>query len=370
MLLMATLLLGGSLVLGGLLTMVMAPLSRRIGLIDRPGGHKQHAVATPLGGGIAIFLTIAIVMLAGTAAVHLLDGLATQGHRPAWMPPVVWVNLPGLLSRVPAALILLAGAAAMFVLGLVDDYRPLGPLAKFVVEAAVALAVVLLLKLAVVEAFLPRPIAIALPVFWIVAIVNAINFMDNMDGLAAGVVALCGLVFTAAAAVNGQLFVPALLLVVVGAAGGFLLFNFPPARIFMGDSGSSVLGYFLGVLTVQTTYTNDFAAHPAAVFMPLIILAIPLYDMASVTLVRLVQRRSIARGDHSHFSHRLVGRGMTPRAAVLTIYLAVLATGLASVFLMQVPAALAWIVVVQTLCIVGIIALLEVATSRRDQPEP
>jgi UDP-GlcNAc:undecaprenyl-phosphate GlcNAc-1-phosphate transferase len=120
---------------------------------------------------------------------------------------------------------------------------------------------------------------------------------------------------------------------------------------------------------VLTTYTQDFVAHPHAVLMPLIILAIPLYDMASVIAVRIASGRRIDAGDRSHFSHRLVDRGMSTRAAVGTNYLAVAATGLAAITLMRLPPHLAWIVLVQTICIVGMIALLEFMWRRRGSNE-
>jgi len=362
MLAIALVLLVGSFAVSAGLTGVMRRLAPRIGLVDRPGGHKQHGREVPLGGGAAILATVGLAVGGAAVVVALL-----AQHRVGWVPAVVYDNLPGLAGRMPAAGVLLLGAAALFALGLIDDYRPLGPLIKLCVQAAVAGGVVALLQVRA-AVFLPSLVSAALTAVWIVAIINAINFMDNMDGLAAGVVIVCGSIFTAAAAVNGQLFVPALLLVVIGSAGGFLAHNFPPARVFMGDAGSLVLGYFLAVLTVLTTYTKDFARHPTAVFMPLIILAVPLYDLVSVSAVRLAQGRRLARGDRSHFSHRLLARGMSVRAALVTIWLATAATGLAAIFLMRVGPALAWVVFAQTLCIVGIIALMELHWSKGRRP--
>ncbi len=358
MVVIAVLLLGASFTVSALLTGLMRRIAPRLGLIDRPGGHKQHGREVPLGGGVAILATIGLAVGAAALAVHLIGRFDTS-----WAPDVLREHLPGLVQRMPSAGVLLAGAAALGLMGLIDDLRPLGPAVKLCVQGAVAVAAVWLLGVRA-AAFLPAPLSAAVTVVWIVAIVNAINFMDNMDGLAAGVAVVCGAILSVAAAVNGQLFVPAMLLVVVGAAGGFLVHNFPPARIFMGDAGSQALGFFLGVLTVQTTYTRDFASHPTAVFMPLIILAVPLYDLVSVCGVRLAQGRSPARGDRSHFSHRLLARGMGVRSALLTIWLATAATGLAAVFLMRVGPALAWVVFAQTLCVLGMIGLIELHWSK------
>lgn len=368
MLTVAILLLGGPLLLSALLTAAMVRVGPRIGLVDRPGaaGHKQHARVVPLGGGVAIFLTIAVTFGLGAAAILIL-----QGWQPPWLPGIITANLPGLGKKLVAGLLLLPGAAALFAIGLYDDYRPLGAWPKLIGEIVVAGFTVWALDIRAAE-FLPDAVSMAMTTLWIVTVINAINFIDNMDGLAGGVVALCGVIFTATAVVNGQLFVPAMLLVIVGAALGFLLFNFPPARIFMGDSGAYVLGYFLGVLTVLTTYTTRLEAQPAALAVPLIILAVPLYDLLSVLTVRVAGRRNPMVGDRSHFSHRLLGRGMSTRVAVLTIYLAVCATGLAAIFLLQLPAVLAGVVIIQTLCIVGIIAMLEFrwsGGSTKDSPQ-
>jgi UDP-GlcNAc:undecaprenyl-phosphate GlcNAc-1-phosphate transferase len=220
--------------------------------------------------------------------------------------------------------------------------------------------------------FLPAPLSAALAVVWIVLMINSVNFLDNMDGLSAGVVILCGGFLVAAGAINGQFFVPGLMLVVIGSAGGFLVHNFPPARLFMGDSGSLVLGYFVGLLSVLTVFTTDADHHQAAMLMPLIMMAIPLYDTATVILVRVIKRAELLKGDRNHFSHRLAARGMSDRAVLAAVCLATCATGLAGVFLVQLPPQLAWVVFAQTLCVLGVIGFVEwhwAAPGRNDKPK-
>jgi UDP-GlcNAc:undecaprenyl-phosphate GlcNAc-1-phosphate transferase len=212
---------------------------------------------------------------------------------------------------------------------------------------------------------LPAPLSIGLTVLWIVVITNAFNFLDNMDGLSAGVAAIASAIFALAAADAGQVFVPALAWIVVGALLGFLCFNFSPATIIMGDAGSLVVGFLLSVVTILTTYYDPARdLTPLGVVVPLMVLAVPLYDVISVVTHRLRLGESPFRGDRRHFSHRLVKGGMTPRGAVLTIYLATAATGLPAIILSRVDWFGAGLLFGQCLCVVVMIALLEQSASR------
>lgn len=202
--------------------------------------------------------------------------------------------------------------------------------------------------------------AIALTTLWIVIITNSLNFLDNMDGLSGGVTAIAAAFLAAAGVMAGQVFVPALAAVLCGAVCGFLVFNFPPARIFMGDAGSLVNGYLLSVIAVLTSYYDSGSgAPPYALAMPLIVLAIPLYDFTSVVVIRLFEGRNPFRGDQRHFSHRLVDRGLSRRMAVLTIYLATAATGLLATLLPGAGLRETLTVVAATLMVLLMIAILE-----------
>jgi len=148
--------------------------------------------------------------------------------------------------------------------------------------------------------------------------------------------------------------------VIVGALLGFLVHNFAPAKIFMGDAGSLPLGFLMAVLTILTTYYDPSKkTSPIGVAMPLLVLAVPLYDVVSVVVHRHRAGVSPLRGDQRHFSHRLVKRGMTTRNAVLTIYLATAATGLPAIILPLVDWLGAVLLLLQCLCVVTLIALLE-----------
>ncbi len=181
-----------------------------------------------------------------------------------------------------------------------------------------------------------------------------------MDGLAAGIAVIASSILFTAAAMSGQVFVGGLAIVFIGTLLGFLVFNFPPAKIFMGDAGSLVVGFFVAILTLRTDYYHEAeSGRWYAVFMPLIVMAVPLYDFISVTLLRVSQGKSPFVGDTQHFSHRLKRRGLTDRQTVLTLYLATLCTGLGAAFLYQVNLIGAILIFTQTFMILAIIAIFE-----------
>jgi UDP-GlcNAc:undecaprenyl-phosphate GlcNAc-1-phosphate transferase len=199
-----------------------------------------------------------------------------------------------------------------------------------------------------------------LSALWIVLIINAFNFLDNMDGLAAGIAVIASSILFTAAAMSGQVFVGGLAIVFIGTLLGFLVFNFPPAKIFMGDAGSLVVGFFVAILTLRTTYYHEAeSGRWYAVFMPLVVMAVPLYDFISVTVLRVNQGKSPFVGDTQHFSHRLKRHGLTDTQTVLTLYLATLCTGLGAAFLYQVNRTGAILIFTQTFMILAIIAIFE-----------
>ena len=202
-------------------------------------------------------------------------------------------------------------------------------------------------------------------VLWVVGLTNSFNFLDNMDGLAAGVGLIAALLFATAQLMVGSLFVPAVLLGLVGALAGFLVHNSYPARLYMGDAGSNFLGFLLGSLTVAGTYYRyDAEVSRFSVLAPLLVMAVPLYDTASVIIIRIREGRSPFLGDQRHFSHRLVERGLTRSQAVRTIDLVTLAGGLGALLLHRLDAFGALVVLAQTVCLLGVVAILEVSASR------
>jgi UDP-GlcNAc:undecaprenyl-phosphate GlcNAc-1-phosphate transferase len=355
---------GASLVISFALTWMMIHLAPRIGFVDKPGHRKIHVTPKPLGGGVAIFWAIAIPILAGLAVINFAgERLVTRfiDH------PDIVALMTGAERQTPLSLGLLGCALVLHGLGLLDDRKALGAYPKLFVQLAAAAALVIVFDMRALTALeawgMGRWPSVIVTVLWIVAITNAFNFLDNMDGLSAGVAAVCTTAFLVTAVIVEQWFVAATLALLLGAVLGFLYWNFPPARIFMGDSGSLVIGFVLGVLTIRTTYLQpgeNFAAGWYSVFAPLIVLAVPLYDLIVVSLIRLSRGRSPFVGDTNHFSHRLVGRGMSKRTAVLCIYLVTAATAVAAIVLTQVRTTFAAMLIFgQTLLILGVVALLE-----------
>jgi UDP-GlcNAc:undecaprenyl-phosphate GlcNAc-1-phosphate transferase len=190
--------------------------------------------------------------------------------------------------------------------------------------------------------------------------------LDNMDGLSGGVAAISTFVLaimllTSQDQSNGQpqIFVGAMLLILVGALLGFLCHNWPPAKIFMGDAGSYFIGFWIAVASLLATYAGYQGKTPHAVVAPLIVMAIPLYDMISVIIIRLREGRSPFEGDKRHFSHRLVDLGMTKKQAVLTIYLATATCSVSALLLPRVDMVGAAIIVLGTFLVLGLVRTLE-----------
>jgi UDP-GlcNAc:undecaprenyl-phosphate GlcNAc-1-phosphate transferase len=355
---------GVSLVISFVATYLMIHLAPRIGFVDKPGHRKIHETPKPLGGGVAIFAALALPMLAGLLVVNLADEplvLKFIDH------PDAIALLTGAQHQTRLSLGLLGGLLVLHALGLFDDRRAMGPSAKLLVQLAVAATLVVAFDMRALTTLdklgMDRWPSVILTVLWIVAITNAFNFLDNMDGLSAGVAAVCTTAFLITAITIQQWFVAATLALLLGALLGFLFWNFPPARIFMGDGGSLVIGFVLGVLTVRTTYLlpgEDFAAGWYSVLAPLIVLAVPLYDLIVVSVIRLSRGKSPFVGDTNHFSHRLVARGMSRRTAVLCIYLVTAATAVAAILLPHVRTTFgAVLIFCQTILILGVVALLE-----------
>ena len=351
----------GPLALSLLTTYLVRGWALRRDFVDRPSGHKRHNAPVALGGGIALFVSICGPLAVGTLLAWLLmvrSGLPSAPP-PAWLPDFVQIHLEGIAAKLPLVLGIVGGAFVLHVMGLIDDRKPLGPLVKFGVQLAVAVFVVGVVGIRAVSA-LPAPLSMAITVLWIILITNAFNFMDNMDGLSAGVAAIAAAIFAVASAGAGQVFVPLMACVVVGALLGFLRFNFTPASIFMGDAGSLVVGFLMSVLTILTTYYDpQQGLTPLGVFVPIMVLAVPLYDVFSVVIHRIRLGQSPFRGDWRHFSHRLVRQGMSTRRAVLTIYLATAATALPAIILPRVNWVFASLLLLQCVCVVVMIAILE-----------
>lgn len=347
-----------SVLLSFLATPVIRALAPWLGLVDKPGFRKVHITPTPMGGGIAVFIGVvfpAVVLF--TFPRMMLE----------WSPTLDRVRqelnaTPEVLRQMCAILI---GGVILFLVGLTDDRWGLSWKIRLSLQLGVATAV----TFAGVQAtFFAAPwIGIVGTIVWIIVLTNAMNFLDNMDGLSAGIGVIsaalsAGILLTLVGQPHWT--VAFALLLLTGSLCGFLCWNRPPASIFMGDSGSNLIGFLLATLTVSGTF-YDRAGSRHVILAPLCVLAIPLYDFATVILIRLREGRSPFHGDKSHFSHRLVELGLRPARAVLTIHLATLLTGLGGLLLYKVSDWTgAWLIIAMISCVLSLVTILETVGRR------
>jgi UDP-GlcNAc:undecaprenyl-phosphate GlcNAc-1-phosphate transferase len=339
-------------------TAITLPLWRRwvikAGLVDAPGERKIHHEPIPLAGGLAVMTGLALPTLAAALLIWLQSGGAhfdegsqraysgdplTERSRPVHDTPVLksesaYLLRHGLDVRAWRLAGILFGAAGMLLVGVLDDRHELRPWPKFLGQLAVGIVVAA--SGARITLFVHNmAFSYLVTVLWILTLINAFNFMDNMNGLCAGVGAIGAGCFgiiaaTSPAGTSGedrQYLVAILAFLACGAMVGFLPWNFPRARAFLGDGGSHLVGYLLAVLAILPHFYTP--AHPVrwAVLKPLIVLAIPLADLVWVVLHRASRGQPFYVGDTNHFSHRLVQLGFTKTNAVLAIWLAAVVCG-------------------------------------------
>ncbi len=340
----------------------------RLGLMDKPGARKVHTTPIPLGGGLGIWAGVVTTMLAGTLTVVVAGSSGLN-----WFPADITRHVDGARGKILEIWSIIGCGTVLMVLGLLDDRRGLPWQLRIGVEFAVAAFCVYWQGLQL-TAFIDLPwLTGALSVIWIVALINSFNMLDNMDGLSGGVAAisctmLALMLLTSRDPVSNQpqIFVAAMLLVLAGALLGFLVHNWPPARIFMGDAGSYFVGFWIAVGTLLATYAGYRGAAPHAVLAPLCVLAIPLYDMISVIWIRLSEGRSPFEGDKRHFSHRLVDLGLSKKQAVLTIYLATATCSIGALLLPRTDWVGAILIVFNTVLMLCLVQVLEFTGQRKD----
>jgi len=353
-LLLGLFLAAAAFVLSAGLTALMRRLAIRIGFAARPRIDRYNQSVVALGGGIAIFWTLLLLLAAVLTAAQFGSSQISR----LW--PALEPYFEGIIAKRSDLILVLGCAFVLHAVGLWDDKKRLGPMFKLAVQiltAAVAAAAAdIRLEFFIHNQF----VTTILSVLWIVILTNAFNLLDNMDGVSAGIAAIVSAVLLTAAIRSGQVFIGGLAVLLLGTLLGFLVFNFPPAKIFMGDAGSLVVGFFVAVLTLRTTYYIPALGIPlSAVFMPVVVMAVPLYDLTSVVFLRIRQGKSPFIGDTQHFSHRLSRRGLTDRQVALTLYLATLCTSIGAIILQKTDLVGALLVFLQTLMVLGIIAVLE-----------
>ncbi|MDP6699444.1 MAG: MraY family glycosyltransferase [Candidatus Latescibacteria bacterium] len=298
-------------------------LAWRCDLVDRPeaAAHKSHEQPTPYGGAIAIacglFLTLGVALPYGLPP---LRDYAMQDNI-FWLVDLVRVGSSFVHAGGDLWIVLLGGGA-LLLSGLIDDWRGLPPLTRLLAQLGIIAIVVFAAPACRLALFPDAPyLNFGLTVLWIGAMANAFNFLDNMDGLSAGIAAIALIVLSFMAFLLRDFALATLCLALLGALCGFLLYNLPPATIFMGDAGGLFLGFCTSAAAaiLSRSYAEATLYGPYQL-APLLVLAVPVYDFASVNLIRIRSGAKPWIGDKNHISHRLVRAGLSRRGAVLAIY--------------------------------------------------
>ncbi len=287
---------GAAFLLGLLMTLAVRRFATAEGFVAKPKADRWHKRPTAMLGGAAVFLTTLIMY-----------GL--------------------FVPATPQSLALLGGSGFLFFVGLIDDVLTIRPYQKLIgqlIGAALLVSFGLTLPITGNEV-----IDIWITVFWIIGITNAINLLDNMDGLAVGISAIAAIALGFSFAANGQTNELAFVAVFVGALLGFLVFNFNPASIFMGDCGSMFVGFLLAGSVLLNQVGGRSRGILPILAVPVLILFVPIFDTTFVTILRKMWGRKASEGGRDHTSHRLVALGLSERAAVLMLYVfAIVAGGL------------------------------------------
>ncbi len=309
------------------LTPAARALAPRLGMVDKPTlDRKIHDRPIPRAGGLAIYAAFWGCLLADLLiASHVVPELS-------WLPDrirVLAANVDLKLSQLGGVA---AGALVIFALGVADDALNLSPKLRLVVQFIATLPLIAT-GVSVTLFFLPDWMGWIVTALWVVLLTNSFNFLDNMNGLTAGVSVIIALVLALASWMSGEYYMLLLFMMLAGAALGFWFFNFPKASIFLGDSGSTHLGFLFGALTVIATYYRADVPTTLPILMPVLALGVPLFDTLSVMWIRFRTGKPLMEGDRNHFSHRLVALGMTHVQAVAFIYGVTLVVGLAAVVL-------------------------------------
>jgi UDP-GlcNAc:undecaprenyl-phosphate/decaprenyl-phosphate GlcNAc-1-phosphate transferase len=278
-----------ALVLSFLLTPLVKKIAVKKGCVAKPREDRWHKKDTALFGGIAIFVSFIIPYI--FCVIFLRPSIETTG-------------------------IVLCGAL-MFGLGVFDDIKHIKPYSKLMGQIIIAS---LLVTFGVSIKIIPyQIISMPLTVLWIVGIVNAFNLLDNMDGLSAGVAAIVGIVLFLCSYLSGNYMVALPALILAGSLLGFLRYNFNPARIFMGDCGSMFIGFMLATITLEGSWEEP--THLVMILgVPLLVLAVPIFDTTFVTVVRRIASHNVFQGGKDHISHRMVVLGLSEKKTVLVFY--------------------------------------------------
>ncbi|HEV3140880.1 MAG TPA: MraY family glycosyltransferase [Vicinamibacterales bacterium] len=320
-------------------TPLVCRLATHLGVIDRLGEDRRiHETPTPRIGGVALFFgfSFALFTVLGIALTHVHGFFPVDPHE------AVGEQLRDQFEAVHNLIGLLFGSMLILGVGLWDDVMQMRPRNKFLAQILVAVISMIygfhigfvhnpLVHGSVGYIYFPWYVSYPLTLLWYLGMMNAINFIDGLDGLLSGVTAISGLFLFAVAAAHGNPTVALVVIALVGGALGFLPFNFNPARIFLGDSGSLFIGYVFATVSIIGASKQAIAI---SLLVPLIVLALPILDTAAAIIRRARSGRRITEADRGHFHHQLIFRyGLNVRQAVLLIYAVCFILGTAALIL-------------------------------------
>ncbi len=279
------------------------------GVVDDPGHRKIHDEPVPLAGGLAVLTGLLVPLVLAYVGIKLGLGGTALGQRFAF----------GFSTRSAELIAIMTGSLGMVYLGWLDDENELRPSTKFVGQMLIAMMTAVSGVRILVVPYLV--VVYPVTVLWILTVTNAMNFMDNMNGLCGGLSVICAACFGCVSALEGQYLVASIAFLVAGAGLGFLPHNFPRARAFLGDSGSHLLGFLLSVLAILPRFEAPRFSKYWSLLIPLLVLAVPLGDLVWVVLLRWRRGQPFYVGDTNHLSHRLERRGLSRPQAVAVIWL-------------------------------------------------
>lgn len=293
----------GALLIAFAATPIARRIAPRLGVMDQPDARKVHARPMPLLGGAAIVgaSLLALLLLRDRFEIQQLGSI-------------------------------LLGAGLMALVGFYDDRWGLRPILKLISQ--IAAAAILIVSDVKVTALPAEWMNVAITLIWVVGLTNSLNLLDNMDGLSSGVAAVCAAFFVVMAAMSRQVYVGALAAALLGATLGFLAYNFNPASIFMGDTGSLFLGFMLAAIGIKLRFPDNV---PFVTWMvPIVVMGMPIFDTTLVFISRLRRGKNpLTTPGKDHTSHRLVARGLTTREAVMSHYLISGLYGVAAILITQ-----------------------------------
>ena len=333
----------------------VASRARRWGALfgyDFPGGPLRHRIGVPLAGGVALWTA--------TLATFALAALTCLLARPI-LPEVVVRYIDGMWSRANEVAAILGLATLVLIAGLTADLFDLGWKPRLASQTMIAAALAVMgVRVTLFWPLTHPAIGGLVATLWIVGLINAFAFLDNMDGLAAGIGLIASLLFAATQAQIGGLFAPAARLVFAGALGGVLVYNRYPAPLFLGQGGSWLIGFVLAAMTIAGTYYRYGVEESRnSVLSPLLVMAVPFYESAVVFLVWLGERRSPFLRNPRHFSYRLGEVGLSPAQSVRLLLLVSVGAGLGSLLLRRLDAFGTIVLLAQVGCLIAVVSLVE-----------